>query len=56
MADVKYERIFCAEQINVPPNLPAVMKELTKAVGIIFLPPSLYMNDSKRQETASAPR
>lgn len=32
MADNKYERIFCAEQINVPADLPAILKQLTKAV------------------------
>lgn len=32
MENCKYERIFCAEQINVPPNLPVILKELTKEV------------------------
>lgn len=30
--DVKYERIFCAEQINVPTMLPAILKDYTKQV------------------------
>merc|ERR1712194_691076 len=30
--DITSERIFCAEQINVPSELPDVLKEYTKAV------------------------
>nr|ACU45279.1 ropporin 1-like [Karlodinium veneficum] len=30
--DITSERIFCAEQINVPCELPAVLKDYTKAV------------------------
>ena len=30
--DVTSQRIFCAEQINVPLDLPAVLKEYTKEV------------------------
>ena len=32
MADVKQQRIFCAEQINVPDELPILLKHYTKAV------------------------
>lgn len=33
MEDIKFERIFCAEQINVPPELPRILKDLTKEVS-----------------------
>lgn len=32
MADVKEMRIFCAEQIEVPPQLPDILKNYSKAV------------------------
>uniref|UniRef100_A0A0G4F7Q6 Uncharacterized protein n=1 Tax=Chromera velia CCMP2878 TaxID=1169474 RepID=A0A0G4F7Q6_9ALVE len=32
MTDITMERIFCAEQINVPPTLPVILKEYTKEV------------------------
>lgn len=32
MADVKQMRIFCAEQIEVPPQLPEILKNYSKAV------------------------
>ncbi|CEM09773.1 unnamed protein product [Vitrella brassicaformis CCMP3155] len=32
MTDVNHERIFCAEQINVPQELPLVLKEFTKEI------------------------
>jgi len=32
MADVKEMRIFCAEQIEVPPQLPEILKNYSKAV------------------------
>ncbi len=32
MADVKQMRIFCAEQIEVPPQLPDILKNYSKAV------------------------
>jgi hypothetical protein len=32
MADVKEMRIFCAEQISVPEELPAILKNYSKAV------------------------
>lgn len=32
MADVKQMRIFCAEQIEVPPTLPEILKDYSKAV------------------------
>ena len=32
MADVKQMRIFCAEQIEVPPELPEILKNYSKAV------------------------
>lgn len=32
MADIKEMRIFCAEQIEVPPELPDILKNYSKAV------------------------
>ena len=32
MANVKEMRIFCAEQIEVPPELPNILKKYSKAV------------------------
>lgn len=32
MADVKQMRIFCAEQIEVPSQLPEILKNYSKAV------------------------
>ncbi len=32
MQDVREQRIYCAEQIYVPEDLPVVMKNYTKAV------------------------
>lgn len=32
MADIKEMRIFCAEQIEVPPELPNILKNYSKAV------------------------
>lgn len=32
MADIKQMRIFCAEQIEVPPELPDILKNYSKAV------------------------
>lgn len=32
MADIREQRIYCAEQIYVPENLPVVMKHYSKAV------------------------
>lgn len=32
MADIKQMRIFCAEQIEVPPQLPNILKNYSKAV------------------------
>ena len=32
MADIKQMRIFCAEQIEVPPELPNILKNYSKAV------------------------
>ena len=32
MADIKLMRIFCAEQIEVPPQLPGILKNYSKAV------------------------
>jgi len=29
---MEVNRIFCAEQINVPPELPDILKDFTKAV------------------------
>ena len=32
MADIKEMRIFCAEQIEVPSDLPEILKNYSKAV------------------------
>jgi hypothetical protein len=32
MADVREQRIFCAEQIFVPPELPLILKHYSKEV------------------------
>ncbi len=32
MADIKQMRIFCAEQIEVPPELPNILKNYSKEV------------------------
>jgi hypothetical protein len=32
MADIKQMRIFCAEQIEVPTELPDILKNYSKAV------------------------
>ena len=32
MADIKQMRIFCAEQIEVPTDLPNILKHYSKAV------------------------
>lgn len=32
MADIKQMRIFCAEQIEVPTELPEILKNYSKAV------------------------
>lgn len=32
MADIKEMRIFCAEQISVPEELPAILKNYSKEV------------------------
>lgn len=32
MADIKEMRIFCAEQIQVPDELPEILKNYSKAV------------------------
>jgi hypothetical protein len=32
MADIKEMRIFCAEQIEVPSQLPEILKNYSKAV------------------------
>jgi hypothetical protein len=32
MADIKQMRIFCAEQIEVPPELPEILKNYSKEV------------------------
>jgi hypothetical protein len=32
MADIKQMRIFCAEQIEVPQELPEILKNYSKAV------------------------
>jgi hypothetical protein len=32
MADIKEMRIFCAEQIEVPAELPEILKNYSKAV------------------------
>ena len=32
MADIREQRIYCAEQIYVPENLPVIMKHYSKAV------------------------
>ena len=32
MADIKQMRIFCAEQIQVPDELPEILKNYSKAV------------------------
>ena len=32
MADIKEMRIFCAEQIEVPSELPEILKNYSKAV------------------------
>jgi hypothetical protein len=32
MADIKEMRIFCAEQIEVPTDLPEILKNYSKAV------------------------
>ena len=32
MADVREMRIFSAEQINVPPTLPEILKDFSKEV------------------------
>lgn len=41
MADVKEMRIFCAEQISVPEELPEVLKNYSKEV-IRNNPPDIY--------------
>ena len=35
MADVKQMRIFCAEQIEVPPTLPEILKNGAKSQTIV---------------------
>ena len=32
MADIKEMRIFCAEQIEVPPELPEILKNYSKEI------------------------
>lgn len=32
MSDVREQRIYCAEQIYVPENLPVILKHYSKAV------------------------
>lgn len=32
MSDVREQRIYCAEQIYVPENLPTIIKHYSKAV------------------------
>ena len=41
MADVKEMRIFCAEQISVPEELPEILKNYSKEV-IRNNPPDIY--------------
>ena len=41
MADVREERIYCAEQIVVPPELPIILKHYSKEI-IRMNPENIY--------------
>jgi hypothetical protein len=46
MADVREQRIYCAEQIVVPPELPIVLKHYSKEI-IRTNPENIYEASAK---------
>ncbi len=61
MQDVREQRIYCAEQIFVPDDLPLIMKNFTKAAireqpkDLVGFAVAYFEEEVKRQVTAEEP-